>query len=412
QATIRTGGSPAMARVVHVVGTGTIGEPLIGMLADHREHFGIDEVTFHKRTPLITERSKVNDLVGRGAALTVDAERRSAFEELGHSPKYESMEALERATVVIDCTPVGNQNKEKLYQGLTNPVGFMAQGSEFGFGKMYARGINDSALVRGDDRYLHIVSCNTHNISVLIKTLAMDPDGTNHLVDGRFLCIRRANDISQDEGFVASPTVDKHKDERFGTHHARDAHQLFATLGYDLDLYSSSLKLNTQYMHSIHFSLTLDQEMTLDEAKERLMSNPRVAVTYKRSANQVFSVGRDHGYYGRILSQTVVALDTLAARNGNELVGFCCTPPAGSRCVVATARPRLLRPHPDPDGARPHPPARAQRHRPGRLLFHTPGRQPAPVDGGGDAVVSRPRHGRHQDRHTAPVHPAGGLSEP
>ncbi|HLT95325.1 MAG TPA: hypothetical protein VK070_00935 [Acidimicrobiia bacterium] len=326
-----------MARVVHVVGTGTIGEPLIGMLADHREHFGIDEVTFHKRTPLITERSKVNDLVGRGAALTVDAERRSAFEELGHSPKYESMEALERATVVIDCTPVGNQNKEKLYQGLTNPVGFMAQGSEFGFGKMYARGINDAALVPGEDRYLQIVSCNTHNISVLIKTLGMDPDGTNHVVDGRFLCVRRANDISQDEGFVASPTVDKHKDERFGTHHARDANALFATLGYDLNLFSSAIKLNTQYMHSIHFSLTLDQEMTLDEVKDRLTSNARVAVTHKRSANQVFSFGRDHGYYGRILSQTVVAMDTLAVRNGNELVGFCFTPQDGNPLLSTVA---------------------------------------------------------------------------
>ena len=66
--------------------------------------------------------------------------------------------------------------------------------------------------------------------------------------------MRRANDISQDEGFVASPTVEPHKDERFGTHHARDAHELFDTMGYDLNLYSSAVKINTQYMHSIQFS--------------------------------------------------------------------------------------------------------------------------------------------------------------
>jgi glyceraldehyde-3-phosphate dehydrogenase type II len=326
-----------MSKIVHVVGTGTIGEPLIGMLADHREHFGIDEVTFHKRTPLVTERSKVNDLVRRGAALTVDSDRLSTFEELGHSPKYETMEALERATVVIDCTPVGNTNKEDYYEKLDRPVGFMAQGSEFGFGKMYARGINDGALVVGEDRYLQIVSCNTHNISVLIKTLAMDTDGTNHLEDGRFLCIRRANDISQDTGFVASPTVDKHKDERFGTHHARDANRLFSTLGYDLNLFSSAVKLNTQYMHSIHFSLTLDRDMTVEEVKERLLGNTRVAVTHKTSANSVFSFGRDHGYYGRILSQTVVSLDTLAVRNGNELVGFCFTPQDGNPLLSTVA---------------------------------------------------------------------------
>jgi glyceraldehyde-3-phosphate dehydrogenase (NAD(P)) len=324
-------------KIVHVVGTGTIGEPLIGLLADNKEHFGIDEVTFHKRTPLLTERAKVNDLEGRGAVLSVDEDRRSAFEELGHAPKYEAREAIERATVVIDCTPVGNEMKDEFYNQAHGPIGFMAQGSEFGFGKMYARGINDEALVKDEDKFLQIVSCNTHNIAVLIRSLAIDSDGTNHLEDGRFLCMRRANDISQDEGFVASPTVEPHKDERFGTHHARDAHRLFETLGYDLNLYSSAVKLNTQYMHSIQFSLQLDEEVTVDQARERLMANTRVAVTNKTSANQVFSFGRDHGYYGRIMSQTVVALDTLAVRNGNEVVGFSFTPQDGNPLLSTVA---------------------------------------------------------------------------
>jgi len=323
--------------IVHVVGTGTIGEPLIGLLADDREAFGIDEVTFHKRTPLVTERSKVNDLVRRGAALCVDDDKRATFEELGHSPKYETREAIERATVVIDCTPVGNQMKADFYTKAPGPAGFLAQGSEYGFGKMYARGINDDALIRSEDRFLHIVSCNTHNIAVLIKTLAMDADGTNHLEDGQFLCIRRANDISQDAGFVPSPTVEPHKDERFGTHHARDAHGLFSTLGYDLNVYSSALKLNSQYMHAIHFSLTLDRDITVEEAKDMLVSNARVAVTHKRSANQVFSFGRDHGYYGRILSQTVIALDTLVVRGGNEIIGFCFTPQDGNPLLSTVA---------------------------------------------------------------------------
>ncbi|MGB7860741.1 MAG: hypothetical protein WBM90_09610 [Acidimicrobiia bacterium] len=323
--------------IVHIVGTGTIGEPLIGLLADNREHFGIDEVTFHKNTPLVTEKAKVSDLVRRGAVLSVDDDRKATFEELGHAPKYETLEAIERATVVIDCTPVGNQMKNDFYADATGPIGFMAQGSEYGFGKMYARGINDDALIRNHDRFIQIVSCNTHNISVLVKSLAMDPDGTNHLVDGRFLCIRRANDISQDSGFIASPTVGGHGEGRFGTHHARDAHDLFSTLGYDLNLFSSALKLNTQYMHSLHFALTLDREMDLDEVRDRLMSNTRVAVTHKTSANQVFSFGRDHGYYGRIMSQAVIPLETLTVRNENELVGFSFTPQDGNPLLSTVA---------------------------------------------------------------------------
>lgn len=323
--------------IVHVVGTGTIGEPLIGLLADNKEHFGIDEVTFHKRTPLLTERGKVGDLERRGAVLAVDEDRTSAFEELGHVPKYEAVEAINRATVVIDCTPVGNQMKDDFYSDADGPIGFMAQGSEYGFGKPYARGVNDAALSHDDDRFLQIVSCNTHNISVLVKSLGMDSDGTNHLENGRFLCMRRANDISQDGGFIASPTVGGHGDDRFGTHHARDSHDLFATLGYDLNLHSSAIKLNTQYMHSLHFSLTLDRDITLDEVLDRLAENTRIAVTHKTSANEVFSFGRDHGYYGRIMSQAVIPLESLAVRNGNEIVGFSFTPQDGNPLLSTVA---------------------------------------------------------------------------
>ena len=37
---------------VLIVGTGTIGLPLIGLLARHKDKFGIDNVMFNKNTPL------------------------------------------------------------------------------------------------------------------------------------------------------------------------------------------------------------------------------------------------------------------------------------------------------------------------------------------------------------------------
>src|SRR5581483_10697827 len=51
----------------------------------------------------------------------------------------------------------------------------------------------------------------------------------------------------------------------------------FQTLGLDLDIYSSALKLNTQYMHTIHFNLKLRRGITKDEMMRRLQSNLRVA---------------------------------------------------------------------------------------------------------------------------------------
>ncbi len=102
--------------VVHVVGTGTIGEPLISILSTFAKDFGVDEVTFHKRTPRESDRSKVNALGQKGASLCVDKDRWSSFKEMGMEPRYEAEEAIERANVIIDCTPVGNENKEKYYQ--------------------------------------------------------------------------------------------------------------------------------------------------------------------------------------------------------------------------------------------------------------------------------------------------------
>ena len=43
-----------MSKNVMVIGTGTIGEPLIGLLAEHKDALGLDNVIFFKRTHKIS----------------------------------------------------------------------------------------------------------------------------------------------------------------------------------------------------------------------------------------------------------------------------------------------------------------------------------------------------------------------
>jgi len=335
-----------MKRIVHIVGTGTIGEPLIGLFTDFSDRMEIDEVTFHKRTPLESDRSRLRHLMDRGARLAVDEGRASEFEALGHTVALEAEEAIARATVVIDCTPAGNANKRAMYEKSAGPSGFLAQGSESGFGKPYARGVNDEALDSDRDRFIQVVSCNTHNITTLIKTLCHEGGSSYSLERGVFVCMRRANDITQSSGFIPAPAVGKHASEDFGTHHAEDAHRVFETLDLDLDLFSSATKLNTQYMHSIWFQLAFNRDVELDEVLERLRGNHRVALTNKDHANLIFSFGRDHGYYGRILSQTVVVVPTLMVRRKRELFGFCFTPQDGNSLLSSVAA-ALWRMEPD-----------------------------------------------------------------
>ena len=125
-------------RIVHVVGTGTIGEPLIGLLCDFKDELGVDEITFHKNTPLTSDRSKVKNLMKRGARLSTHTEKFDGFNSVGLKPEFTTEESIDRASVVIDCTPTGkgHENKNKYYEKFKdNTLGFVAQGSESNFGK-------------------------------------------------------------------------------------------------------------------------------------------------------------------------------------------------------------------------------------------------------------------------------------
>src|SRR3990167_2912470 len=328
-----------MANIVHILGTGTIGSPIVSLLNRHKKDFDIDEVTFHKNTPLKTDMAGIKQLIAEGAILSTDKDKFKEFEELGVKPKHDREEAIKRATIVVDATPkgFGTENKAKYYDKFKNVVkGFIAQGSESGFGKPFAYQINNEALTK-DDQFIQVVSCNTHNICALVKTFYDD------ISEGRFVCIRRASDVSQNDDFVSGIEVDKHKDYCFGTHHARDAYRVFQTFDdpSDIpDLYSSSCIVPTQYMHAVHFSMTVNV-YNLDNVIKAFKNNKMIATTDKTTSNTIFSFGRDYGHYGRILNQTVVSVPTLQVRqiydDFHSITGFCFSPQDANSLMSSVA---------------------------------------------------------------------------
>ena len=54
-------------------------------------------------------------------------------------------------------------------------------------------------------------------------------------------------------------------------------------------------------------------------------------------SSPIFSFGRDHGYFGRLLNQTVVSVPTLTVRDGHEITGFCFTPQDGNSLLSSIA---------------------------------------------------------------------------
>lgn len=329
-------------KVVLCIGTGTIGEPLITLLSKFRETLGIDDVYFLKSQALQNDKTKVQALLKSGAKLCVTSRKKIIeFQNLGIEPTCTVNEALQRASVVIDCTPTGQgvNNKETLYEIYSevyakNIRGFIAQGTESQFGKPYAYGINDSTITP-DDKFIQVVSCNTHNIACLLKTLAFE-DGRSILRCGNFVCIRRAGDISE-SGMVASPTLMRHDDDRFGTYHARDVHRLFKTMGEDIRVFSSAIQIPSQYMHIIQFCIELTREISLSEAIGKLQSNPLIAITEKLNTGTVVAFARDHSpIYGRLLNQAIIPLSTLFVER-DKIIGYSYTSQDGNSLLSSIA---------------------------------------------------------------------------
>jgi len=314
-----------MARnIVHIVGTGTVGAPLIGILASRRKKLGIEEVTFKPEEAEIRNVALLKGLVDLGAKLCISEENTDEFASIGCKIDYPASEAIDRAGVIIDCSAPGlaTENKAKIYSRYADSDKlFIAQSRNPEFGKDYAFGINDDALQRDRDKFIRIVSCNAHNISSIIKTIAIE-NGVSNLEWGRFVCIRRASDISEAEEFIPSPQIGTHQNETYGTYQAADAASLFHSIGFDLDLFSSAMKVNSQYLHTVSFDIKLKSATTLQKVINRFQANPLIALTNKLLASQILAFARDLGYHGRILNQSVIVVPGLNLRKQNELTGF------------------------------------------------------------------------------------------
>ena len=99
-------------------------------------------------------------------------------------------------------------------------------------------------------------------------------------------------------------------------------------------------------MHVLWFMLRTKEPTTLNEVKDRLVANDLVAMTTKDMTSTVYSFGRDHGHFGRILNQAVVVEQTLHVRNEHEIYGFCFTPQDGNSILSSiSAAERFLYPH-------------------------------------------------------------------
>ena len=264
----------------------------------------------------------------------------NAFPKAG-VPIHDTIEnVLKKVSIVADCTNRGNELREEYYVHAKYPIGFLAQGSEEGFGHPYAYGVNDATLQAGEHRFLQVVSCNTHNILAVLRLARAVGDEIDH---ADFVLARRMNDISQSGKAIPAPSVDRvslDKYPGYGSHQAFDAARVMRTMGVEMmnRIHSTALKLDNQLMHLNRFQVRVQKKITYDDLVNAALADPLLSISHLRDMNLVFSKGRDHGYAGRIFNQAVVIKDSLeVSPDGHTIYGVCFTPQDGNSLLTSVA---------------------------------------------------------------------------
>ena len=327
------------SNTVLIVGTGTIGQPLVSLFSKFRRQFDIDEVIFHKHTPRSSDLSLLQEFQKAGAKLAYDPKKREEFRKMGIEGDYDFESAIEQADVVIDCTPKSNgmKNKTQFYNAHKDDTNlFLAQGSESDFGPIYVHGINDPIISEGKEKFVQVASCNTHAMAIILKTLGQSTGTKSNekliLKKAEFNLLRRDNDISQKSGFSIAPEITVPKDPIFGTHHAKDINRLFESINEKFPVFSSAIVIPTPFMHTMHFSLELEKPIDKDQLYSNVNSNELIIKTNKTAQNLIFSFGRDFGFQGRILNYAVLVLPSLHIL-GNTIRGYSFTPQDGNSLI-------------------------------------------------------------------------------
>lgn len=313
---------------VLVNGIGNIGTTLLNLLVKYKYDLGISEIYANKNKP---QPWQVNDLI----LLKSNGVRLCSPQEIEGFESYSQIAPT--INYIFDCGSNGSGNNNKsFYNSLPSLIGACAQGSEKNFGTSFMSNINDKKIY--GEKFVHVVSCNTHGTAALLNTFA--GENLNNLIEADVVVVRRSEDLGNHQRLVAANVVARHLDPTIGTHHAIDVCDLYETLNIPCKLTSSDVTTPSQLMHTVRFNVKLKDQISLNEIKKLIAVNPYLSVTNKFDSNVVFELGRRYGFQGRIYSHAIVVYENLLV-DENSLKGWAFVPQEGNS-ILSTIHAFLL----------------------------------------------------------------------
>ena len=315
---------------VLINGIGNIGQTLLGVLCDHQNLLGIKNIFALKNTEITDwNRQEIELLIQKG--IVICTKNKSEHKLLDQH--------IEHIDYVFDCTAnsFGLKNKS-WYENLSKLKGCCAQGSEKGFGIPFMSSINNQQIK--NNRYVQIVSCNTHALSSLITTLS--GQNPSNFEEGDFVIVRRSEDLGNHQRLVGANVISRHLKESIGTHHAIDVKDLFDTKNIKLNIQSSDITTPSQLMHTVRFNLKLKNLPDQKTINTFIEGNPFVSSTTKFDSNIVFELGRRYSAYGRLFSHAIINSNNLLLdKQDRRIKGWAFIPQEGNT-ILSTVHAFLL----------------------------------------------------------------------
>lgn len=313
---------------VLVNGIGNIGSTLLHLLHLYKGQLQIETVFALKNAPMPWHEEDLKDIQAMGAIVcTRDSEN-----------GYTALEdVLSDIDYIFDCTSNGGGIKNKeWYESLSNLKGASAQGSEKNFGTSFMTGVNNAIIE--NEKYAHIVSCNTHSIACLLSTFSGNK--LENLKEADFVIVRRSEDLGNHERLVSANVVSRHLDDTLGTHHSIDVVDLFKTIGISPNLSSSDITTPSQLMHGVRFNIGLKESREAEELEKRITQNPLVSSSTKFDSNVIFERGRRIGFQGRIFSHAIIIDNNILIKD-DRIMGWAFIPQEGNT-LLSTVHAFLL----------------------------------------------------------------------
>ncbi len=302
---------------VLVNGIGNIGTTLTNLLLAFREILAIDEIYLNKNIPRpwLEHDLSIPEKAGAIICTSADYDKYIPLPEVIHDINY-----------IFECTStgIGLRNLD-LYKALPDLLGACAQGSETGCGTPFMTGIN-AEVIKGE-KFVNVVSCNTHAIASILQAFSIGDPGRLHGAD--IVIARRSEDIGNHRRLVGASVVSRHLDPSAGTHHAIDVRDLYRTVGIEINLTTSVVTTPSQMMHVGRFCIDLNYDCTESLINDLLDKSHFVSVTDKFDSNAVFELGRRYGFQGRIYSHAIVVVNNLLV-SGSNVKGWMFVPQEGN----------------------------------------------------------------------------------